>query len=118
MPGLGRKPLYTTQNQTKKSNKHNLLKSPVPTKMTIHTGSTASNNLIASRAKIGKNLKGSQSTHKIDFEKSKELSSIKAFSKAPKIATKKDIYSKVTRRNKINLVRIFYFSKDLLHEHW
>lgn len=53
-----------------------------------------------------KKMHTSQSTHKLDMNKNKLLSSTKAFKMAPKINTKRDLYKKVARREKVNLVNL------------
>lgn len=53
---------------------------------------------------IEKAMQNSRSSHKLDVEKARVMSSAHAFHKTPKIASKRDIYNKAARRNKVNLV--------------
>jgi hypothetical protein len=60
--GLGRKPLYASQNSLAMSNNRNNMSSPQPSKFQIHGGSKIQEKGIASRAKHNKFLSSSHST--------------------------------------------------------
>ena len=84
----------------------------------IHINSRKENGdyCIKSRDQKGKKMFTSHSTHKLDLERVKGLATVKSFKKAPKIATKREIYTKTCRRDKINLVRfINYFELQKFH---
>ena len=83
-----------------------------PSKTQLHSGSQ--NRAIQRTVKPSKKMQGSRSTQKLELQKGKGLSSVHGFYKAPKVATKKDIYNKVTRRNLINLVSSVISSMCLL----
>lgn len=59
---------------------------------------------IHSKVKKGKKIYSSHSTHQLDLERAKGLTSVRSFKKTPKIATKRDIYKKKAKRDKVNLV--------------
>lgn len=102
------KSLYTTHNTQSTTNleeKKCDLTSPISSKAYAQLETPKDSEPIQVKSsKKEKTLQSSHSTHKLELQKSKGLTSVHAFHRAPKIATKKDIYTKAARRNQINLV--------------
>ena len=104
---MGRKNLTVTQSTQSMSNLHKPQKKfsgGKSSKIQIHSGRDKHLENIEARVKKGKKMHSSQSTHKLEMNKSKGLTSTKAFKMAPKINTKRELYKKAARRDKINLV--------------
>lgn len=74
---------------------------PKQTKMKqvqIHNRNDKEVEAFISKAKKERKMNGSHSTHKLEINKVKGLTSVNAFKKAPKITSKRDIYTKAARR--------------------
>jgi hypothetical protein len=81
---------------------------PKTSKIQIHTGRKRQEEAFKSKTKKVQKMHNSHSTHKLELRKAKGLTTVQTVKRAPKIATKKQIFSKATRRDRINLVRVCF----------
>jgi ribosome assembly protein YihI (activator of Der GTPase) len=79
-------------------------KQPKLKQVQIHNRNEKEVEAFINKAKKERKMKSSHSTHKLEINKVKGLTSVNAFKKAPKITSKRDIYTKAARRKMVNLV--------------